>query len=307
MANFLNLQQRLAARGRLDLTQANFKTLAQQFLNEAGKEIWEVRDWFFTVDRQVVQTVLDVTVGTVAISGGSTTVTGTGTAFTSSMIGFYLQVSTSNDWYKITAVASTTSLTIEVPYVSTTNSTGLTYTIRKFFYSLSSTTDKILDARQTISPSFIDVVNYRDFDIFRPYPLATADGPRYMVVFGFDSSGNLRFTPYPWPSQVANIEIRYKNKYVDMVNDTDTTLIPDKWNETVMIQGALYRVCQLQDDGSNPTLHERYKQAKIDFEMMLMKMIAAEQPDASYHPIIQNRDILDTPIGPLLPFKYGVS
>lgn len=307
MANFGNLQQRVANRARFDLTQSNFTTLVQQFLNESQKEIWDVKDWYFSLSRQIVQTVIDVTAGTVSASPGSAIVTGTGTTFTSSMIGSYIQLAESNDWYKIVSVASTTSLTMEVNYVGTSTLSGQGYMIRKFFYSLGSTVDKILTARQTITPAYLDVVNYRDFDIFRPYPLALADGPRIMVVYGLDSSGNLQFTPYPWPQQVENIEIRFKLKCVDMVNSTDTSLIPDKWNETVLVQGAYYRVCQYQDDGSQPATHARYVQAKQDFEMMLQKMINSENPDASYHPVIENRDKVDIAIGPILPFKYGVS
>lgn len=307
MANFLNLQQRVANRGRLDLTQGSFSSLVQQFLNEAQKEIWEAKDWYFSVARQVVQTNTDTTAGTVTCTTGSAIITGSGTGFTNAMASgqFFILLQPSNDWYQISSVQSSTQLTMEVPFVGPTTLSGQTYTIRQFFYSLGANVDKILTARQTISPAYIDVVNYRDFDIFRPYPTATGD-PRIMILWGYDSSNNLQFTPYPWPQQVENLEIRFKKKCVDMVNNTDTSLIPDKWNETVLVEGAYYKVCQYQDDGSSQSSHARYVTAKQVFESMLARMIAAENPDASYHPIIENRDKVTNAYGPILPYKYGV-
>lgn len=307
MANFLSLQQRVASRARLDITQAAILTTVQNYINETQKEIWEAADWYFTMARQVVQMNTDYTTGTVSATPGSQVITGSGTAFTNTMASgqWFIQLQESNDWYLISSVQSSTQLTMEVPYVGTTTLSGQTILIRQFFYSLGSTVDKIMTARQTISPAYLDVVNYRDFDVFRPYPLATADGPRIMILFGFDSSGNLQFTPYPWPQQIENIEIRFKKKPVDLVNNTDTTSIPDKWNETVLVQGAYAKACQYQDDGANPATHQRYITAVQKFQAMLDQMKAAETPDAAYAPQIQSRDKVNIAIGPILPYKYG--
>jgi len=79
--------------------------------------------------------IADYTTGTLS-TAGTTTITGSGTSWNASMIGKYLQVTptataaTNGDgwWYKITAVASTTSLTIDKAY-SGSNVTGAAYTI----------------------------------------------------------------------------------------------------------------------------------------------------------------------------------
>lgn len=73
----------------------------------------------------------DYTTGTVAVTNGSTTVTGSGTTFVRDMIGRWLQVTApngDNQWYKISAFSSTTSLTLESAYDGTTVS-GASYTI----------------------------------------------------------------------------------------------------------------------------------------------------------------------------------
>jgi hypothetical protein len=79
--------------------------------------------------------IANYTTGTVA-TAGTTTITGSGTSWNASMIGKYLQITptstaaTNGDgfWYKVTAVASTTSLTIDKAYAGS-NVTGASYII----------------------------------------------------------------------------------------------------------------------------------------------------------------------------------
>lgn len=73
----------------------------------------------------------DVTGGvgnTVALSAGSQTVTGTGTSFTSSMVGLSIKPANGKFWYPIRAYASATSLTLVNSFEETTLS-GSDYTI----------------------------------------------------------------------------------------------------------------------------------------------------------------------------------
>lgn len=67
--------------------------------------------------------------GTVAVTNGSTTVTGTGTTFVAGMVGGGFIKTGDTASYRITAVASTTSLTLASAYTGTTSS-GSAYTIR---------------------------------------------------------------------------------------------------------------------------------------------------------------------------------
>lgn len=76
--------------------------------------------------------IADYTTGTIAATNGSTTITGSGTTWTSPMIGRFLRITASNTaasagdevWYEITAVASATSATIRKAYNGTTMSGG---------------------------------------------------------------------------------------------------------------------------------------------------------------------------------------
>lgn len=74
----------------------------------------------------------DYTTGTVAVTNGSTTVTGTTTVWTSQMAGRWIQFASGsggdNNWYKIASVASATSLTLVNQYQGETD-TSVNYII----------------------------------------------------------------------------------------------------------------------------------------------------------------------------------
>lgn len=95
----------------------------------------------FTYRRNIIDlSRADYTTGTVDIvTNGATTVTGSGTTWTTPMIGRYIRITNTDTavssgdgvWYKITAVASATSLTISRAYngTSLTTGAGAAYTI----------------------------------------------------------------------------------------------------------------------------------------------------------------------------------
>lgn len=73
--------------------------------------------------------------GTVVATNGSTTITGSGTTFTSAMVGRYFQVNDvtgDGNWYRITGYNSATSLTIENKYDGATTS-GKAFIIAEIF------------------------------------------------------------------------------------------------------------------------------------------------------------------------------
>jgi hypothetical protein len=70
----------------------------------------------------------DYTTGTISLTNGSATVTGSGTTFTSEMVGRYLKSNNEGIWYKILSFTSATSITLDRTYQGATAS-NLSYTI----------------------------------------------------------------------------------------------------------------------------------------------------------------------------------
>lgn len=120
----------------------------------------------------------DYTTGTVAVTNGSATVTGSGTTFTAAMVGRWLQVtapSGDNEWYKITAYTSSTVITLFNPYNGITVA-GASYTIGEM--------SLVQETFQNISFYYALMVYYasrvKDTEMFEMYKKLYEEGYKAM-------------------------------------------------------------------------------------------------------------------------------
>jgi len=213
-----------------------------------------------------------------------------------------IQFSNQDDWYKITAVASATSLTIENAYVGTSALDDGTYTIRQFLYTMSSSVEKILEIRQALTPVKLTPISFRDFHRARPDGDSTGSAKIY-AVFGLDSSDNWQFMIYPHADVAYNLEVAYKKRHTDLSADSDVSDIPTKWQQTVMIDGALYRAYEYNRDGANDTRPERKRKEFLDG---IQQMIAECEPEAEdFHHVIQSSERSTSALAlPRLPEQF---
>lgn len=94
--------------------------------------------------------------GTLSVTNGSATVTGAGTNFTGQItVGDYVKVDTDGTWYRVTAIASNTSLTIAVVYAGTTASgqAGTREALAASQTDLQASTNKFKKAMDATFPS----------------------------------------------------------------------------------------------------------------------------------------------------------
>ena len=301
-STFLTLQSELKSRIRFDSGETDQVTLLKRWINAAQQELHSRHDWPWAFDREIVQTVADVTAGTVSISAGGTTVTGSSTSFASSDVGKFIQFSGSDDWYKVTAFTSTTSIDIEKPYTQTSALSAGTYILRKVFYSLSSSVEKILTIKRTVSGQKLELVHHREYDLYRPNPEGTGKSDSY-VIYGYDSSNNWQICIDPPADSIFNLEVRFKKKVTDMSADDDVSIIPEKWHSTVLLDGALYRALEyVRSDMSD----RRAEVKRAQFEDGIARMILDAEPTSDMHNVLENRERL-LGIGHTfrLPAKYG--
>jgi len=198
--------------------------------------------WNWARGREAILTVVDETTGTVSVNAGATAVTGVGTAFfTTNDPGKFIQFQGANDWYEINTVASTTSLALKLAYSPATAGVNLsagTYIVRKFFYSLSSSADRIIDVKNWNTPLKLIETDPRTLDDRRPNPQSTATSSAF-IAYGYDSSGNLQISPYPFPNDARLLEFRTVTRPVDMVNNTDIPTIPNKWRHVIPLGACI--------------------------------------------------------------------
>jgi hypothetical protein len=129
---FLDVQNQVV---NMSLVQSQ-TALVQFSIQWAINRISQYFEWPYYMQNQVITTTAPYSTGTVAVTNGSATVTGTNTVWTSAMVGRKIQIGGDNAYYYVLTVNSTTSITLAVPYQGTTQS-GSTYNIYKDEYKLS--------------------------------------------------------------------------------------------------------------------------------------------------------------------------
>lgn len=235
--NFLQAQQELSNRlNAFDYQVADDATRLKRWLNMAVQYICGSRIWPFMYCSEIVQTVQDYTTGTVSTVAGSTTVTFDG-VISPSKVGYYIQFSDSNDWYKITSHSTGTASADITPPAINTNGTA-TFKIRKLHYLTSTPLISILDMKQLVTPTQVRSINPKTADEFLPLYYDAGTVYNY-IISSPDSTGAIRFSCLYSPSSQINLMVRGIKKLTDLSGDSDEFVIPSPWHD-VIINFAAY-------------------------------------------------------------------
>jgi hypothetical protein len=228
---FSDLVSEVFAHTGLDSTDTTNQTNVYRWINYVQQDLCSRWPWSFLLGRETIVTIPDYSTGTVSINSGSAALTGSGTSWTSTQGDgtYFIQFSTANDWYQVLSRSSATSLTLATPYAISTNASSITYTLRKFFYSLSSSADEVLDVRNWNTPIKMIQCDFRTIDLINPLVQST-NAPYAYMMYGTDSSGNQVFMPYPFPTDARLFEFRTRKRPTDMVvSSSETPSIPNKF------------------------------------------------------------------------------
>lgn len=233
--DYTTLQTRVAQEAGMDLTQDS--SIVGAWVNGAYQHISGVFNWPWLIKTGTIQTVADITTGTVAVSAGGQALTFSSGPAVSVANDYWIQFTTSADWYPISAhTAASTSATISIPYVGT-SAYSSTYILRKIFYSLPSDLDRVDEIRQAITKQKLEYIDYRTFHRYIADPTASYT-PIYYSMIGLDASQYWRIGLYPTPNAVINLQLLYYQKITELSATSDTPLIPAKWHN-VVVWGAL--------------------------------------------------------------------
>jgi len=144
MLDFEDLYTELGEQLNEDITDSTALANLKRWINMGYKDFWDESDWSWKQKTGYFQTVDVYNTGTVSVTNGNKTVTGTGTTWTSAMVGRFFRVEGTEDWYEIIAVGSTTSLTLRQNYLQATASSK-DYKIYKKYYYLHPDVDELID------------------------------------------------------------------------------------------------------------------------------------------------------------------
>jgi hypothetical protein len=288
---FADLQTEVFDQTGLDSADTNNQTRVQRWLNLIQQDICARWPWNFLRSRETIVTVVDKIAGTVSVNAGGTTVTGVGTAFTNGStwlsggsygdIGNYIQFAGANDWYAISAVGGATGLTITPAFAGTTNLSGVKYTLRKFFYSMSSSCDRICDVKNWNTPLKLDELFPRDVDFVQPNPQSSNTSYGF-IPYGYDPVGNVQIIPYPFPSDARLFEIKTFKRPTDMTGTALPTL-PNKWSHVIAFGACALGFLYLR----KPDISQMWETL---FEKKIEDMMAQERTSEDSSPILESID-----------------
>lgn len=244
---FLTLQQETENRlSNYDLTISNDATKIKRWINMAIQYICGKRLWPFQLAEDIVQTITDITTGTVSVNANDTAITFS-SAPSVSVANRFIQFSTTEDWYKITAhTASDTAATISPAYVDSSNLTSGTYIVRKLLYTTSTPLIQIIDMKQMVTPFQMISQDPRLYDYFLPLYTETGS-PYHYIMSSPDSSGNAQFSLYPSPDTVLNLMVRGIRALTDLSADGDVPFIPTPWQDAIVNIACYYGFQGLDD------------------------------------------------------------
>jgi hypothetical protein len=203
--------------------------LISSFVNERHQILFESHEWSRKKQEIILATTADADSGTLSVTNGASTITGTSTAFASTDVGSYIKIGSDESLYVVNAVTSSTSLTLGdlngtvIGYAGATAS-SLSYVLFKRFYSLGSGIDQITSVKykrrlREVDQTFIDRLD--------PPRTSTGD-PLYFARGPWDQSGTkdeVRVEFYPRSSTAIAINVDVQLAHTDL-SVTQNPIVP---------------------------------------------------------------------------------
>lgn len=223
-------------------------------LNRAYQHLLDMHPWSFLNVETLLKVYGPYTTGTADVTLGSTSVTGTSTAWTTAHIGWYFKCSNSFVFYKITNVdALTQTLTLESTY-GEANGSAQPYTLFKHVYNKPTDCANIIGIRYEYNlpeatEAYINTVD--------PDRSSTGEPYRWF------NASNTTIEIWPVPDQAYSLRILYRRTISDMTGEGDTCLIPER---CVLLYARLTAYQQLATRAEGQAYVQVLERAQKDFD-----------------------------------------
>lgn len=193
-------------------------------LNGIIRKIYDRRTWYGLMVRGQVACVGLTTGGTVVLSQGSQSVVGTGTNWTTAIIGQQFRMGYNTDRYTITQLdVATQAITLEMPWAGT-DYTGAGYIVTQSFYEIPNI--KFIHAAKNLIMAWrlrLDL-NQQSLDKLDPWRIQIFS-PRALAQMSPAPNGNYRVELWPTPAIVQGLPYTAMVQPPNLVNDGDS-LVP---------------------------------------------------------------------------------
>ena len=225
-------------------------TRLTRYANYIGRQFWHRQPWHERKTRGVVATVAPYATGTAAVAAATGVVTGTGTTFTSAMVGRKFARSLNAPPYVIGTFGGVTSITLSRASYLESTTADAAYTIYGDVLTLASDCDVVLGDRLQLLCEGAErrVVRITPGDAAMDGAWPKSQGFPSMFWDIENSAAGLRqIQVWPVPDGTYGIEYPYLTKYTDLVNGSDNWVVPDR-HASLCIDGMNRHALRLHDD-----------------------------------------------------------
>lgn len=186
--------------------------------------------------RKYLQCIAPYQVGTITANNGSNSITGSGTLWTSAIVGRKIRIAGRVEFYTIAAVTPDTTLTLDQNFIGTSGA-GQTYIIYQDETSLASDVEKIISITHPAANRKLGYISDQDFDSTFPNPQLTGM-PYGYTPLGSDSNGYRKIQLYPIPDSAYILPYRYRKALPDLTDSgSSISQIPVKYHELLFLGG----------------------------------------------------------------------
>ena len=237
--------------------------LAKEFINTSYSRTLSAYEWYSLRTASAFYVAAPYSTGTVTVTNGSTTVTGSGTSWTSSMEGRQLIIGGQKPFYDIETVGGATSLTLRSAYTDV-GAAGITYSIDNVMLECPADFLTFLTVVDTSNSYRLHTGLSQDIlDTWDP-ARTRSTSPSALVAAPISSSarGNLvRFEIWPRLGAAQHIPYRYVKRPALLSSVSDTPIFPVRGD--VIKEGALAQLALWPGTRENPNTYYAIEQHRM--------------------------------------------
>lgn len=242
-----------------------------RLINIAYRDVWVAYPWSERWKEAYVATVEPYQTGTVTLTNGATTCTGSGTTFPASFAASSRKIARGLSYPAyVVSYVSATSLTLARNYLEDTAS-GLSYILYADEYDIASDVDAIRAIRlhTTSRPRVLRATSRMQFDADHFLPDASGTPEEWCQVTDV-TAGTFRIRVWPVPDDVYAMQVLYLKSITELSGDSDEPLLRESLRDiiTEFALGSAYRL------SSEP---EKAGDATVRANDLLQKAIEREQ------------------------------
>lgn len=216
---FAQIVSEIGVRLDLDTTAGGeIDTTLRRYVNLAGRYVFNARPWEERWVEAYLTTIAPYSDGTLTTTNGSTSVSGTGTTWTTAHTGFKLATGYSQPWYRFTRTAAGTG-TIDRAWVET-GVTDSTYVLYQDEFDLATNVDTILSVSVLMAGRGMVYVPLTLLDESMLVHGSTGVPSHYSVTTP-TTAGTKRLRLYPIPNGAYGIRYQYAKEWSDLSADGD--------------------------------------------------------------------------------------